>query len=76
MPHLARPSLRLIIGPAVVAAFAVLELRHAGAFAAVVGAWCVFTICVFTIGGWGKIQVTRTQRRLQSQRDRRSTRTR
>ena len=76
MSHLARPTLRLIIGPAIVAAFAGFELRHAGAFVAVAGAWLVFAICVFTLSAWGKVQLARTERRLQALRRRRSSRTR
>jgi hypothetical protein len=76
MSHLARPTLRLIIGPTAVAAFAGFELRHAGTFPAIAGAWCVFAICVFTLSAWGKTQLARTQRRLQIRRSRRSSRTR
>ncbi len=76
MSHLARPTLRLIIGPGVVAAFAGFELWHGGAFAAVAGAWCVFVICVFGIEAWGRLQLERSRRRLQSGRSRRPTRTR
>jgi hypothetical protein len=76
MSHLARPTLRLIIGPTAVAAFAGFELRHAGTFPAVAGAWCVFAICVLALGAWGKIQIARTERRLRSRRSRRSSRTR
>jgi hypothetical protein len=60
MSHLARPTLRLIVGPAVVAAFAGFELRHAGTVA---GAWCVFAICVLALGAWGKIRIARAERR-------------
>jgi hypothetical protein len=76
MSHLARPTLRLVIGPAIVAAFSGFELRHAGAFVAVAGAWLVFAICVFTLSAWGKVQLARTERRLQALRRRRSSRTR
>ena len=76
MFHLARPALRLIIGPAVVAAFAGFELRNAGTLAAAAGAWCVFMICVFGIEAWGKLQLERSRRRLQSRRSRRPNRTR
>jgi len=76
MFHLARPALRLIIGPAAVAAFAAFELRNAGTLAALAGAWSVFVICVFGINAWGKLQLERSRRRLQSRRSRRSNRTR
>lgn len=76
MSHLARPTLRLIIGPAAVAAFAGFELRHAAAFAAIAGSWCVFVLCVFGIRAWGKLQLERSQCRLRSLRGRRSHRTR
>jgi hypothetical protein len=76
MSHLARPTLRVIIGPLAVAAFAGFELRLDGKFAATAGAFCVFAICVFALGLWGKIQLERTRRRLHSLRNRRSGRTR
>jgi hypothetical protein len=68
--------LRLIIGPAVVAGLAGFELRHVGTFAAAVGGWCVFMICVFALAAWGKIQLERTRRDLRSLRSGRSSRTR
>jgi hypothetical protein len=76
MVHLVRPTLRLIIGPAAVAAFAGFELRHAGSFAAVLVAWCVFVLCILAIGGWGKLQLERSLRRLRSRSSRRSNGTR
>jgi predicted ester cyclase len=77
MSRLAGPLLRLVIGPASVAAFAGFELRHSGVFVAVAGAWLVFTICVFTLSAWGKIQLARTERRLHAlRRRRRASRTR
>jgi hypothetical protein len=74
MSHLARPLLRRIVGPAAVALFAGFELRHAGALAALAGAWLVFAICVVTLTAWGKIHLARTERRLQARRRRRSRR--
>ncbi|HEY8792475.1 MAG TPA: hypothetical protein VIL96_06310 [Gaiellaceae bacterium] len=68
--------MRVIIGPAAVAGFAGFELPQAGTFAAVAGVWCVFAICVFALGTWGKIQLERSRRRLHSTRSRRSSRTR
>ncbi len=77
MSHLARPLLRLILGPAAIAAFAAFGLRHAGVFVAVAGSWLVFAICVFTLSSWGKIQLARSDRRLQTlRRRRRASRTR
>jgi hypothetical protein len=76
MFHLARPGLRLIIGPALVAAFAGFELRDGGTLAALAGAWCVFVICVFGIEAWGRLQLERGRRRLQSRRSSRPDRTR
>jgi hypothetical protein len=76
MFHVARPALRLIIWPALVAAFAGFELRHGGTVAAVACVWWVFMICVFGIEAWGKLQLERSQRRLQSLRSRRPNRTR
>jgi hypothetical protein len=73
--HLARPTMRLIIGPAAVAALAAFELRHAGTFATVAVGWCMFVLCIVAIGAWGKFQLERTRRRLQS-RSRRASRTR
>jgi len=75
MLHVARPALRLIIGPALVAAFAGLELRHGGTLAALAGAWFVFMICVFGITAWGRLQLERSRRRLQSRRSLRPDRT-
>ena len=76
MSHLARPTLRLIIGPAAVAALAGFELRHAGVVAAVAVGWCTFVLCVVAIEAWGKLQLERTRRRIQSRADRRASRTR
>jgi hypothetical protein len=76
MSHLARPTLRLVIGPAVVAAFAGFELRHAGTFAAAAAGWCVFMISVVALAAWGRLQMERTRRRLQSLRSRRASKTR
>ena len=76
MLHLARPALRLVVGPAVVAAFAGFELRHAGLLAAIAVGWCVFAICVLAIATSGKIQLERSRRRLQIRHSRRSSRTR
>jgi hypothetical protein len=75
MLRLARPALRLIVGPGAVAAFTGFELRNAGAFAALAGGWCVFAICIFALGMWGNIQLERSRRRLQAQRSNRSSRT-
>jgi hypothetical protein len=76
MSQLARPTLRLIIGPSVVAAFAGFELRPAGALAALAGAWCVFAICLQALDARGKTQLERGRRRLESRRARGSSRTR
>jgi len=76
MSQLARPTLRLIVGPAVVAAFAGFELRHTGTLAAIAAGWCVFVLCVLAIGAWEKIQLERTRHRLPARRSRRSGRTR
>lgn len=71
MSRLARPTLRLIVGPATVAAFAGFELFDMSPLGAAAGAWLVFAICVFTLSAWGKIQLARTERRLQALRSRR-----
>jgi len=76
MAHLARFALRLVVGPAAVAGFAGFELRHAGAPTAIVVSWSVFTSSVFAITAWGKIQLVRSERRMQSRRSRPSRRTR
>jgi len=76
MSHLARPTLRLIVGPAVVAVFAGFELRHAGMFVAAASSWCVFMICVFALAAWGKIQLERTRRNLRLLRSGRSSKAR
>ena len=75
MSHLASPTLRLIIGPAAVAALAGFELRHLGILAAVAVGWCVFVLCILAIGAWGNFQLERTRRRLRSLAGRRSSRT-
>lgn len=76
MSRLARPLLRLVVGPVIVAAFAGFELRHTGAFVAVAGAWLVFTVCIFTLSAWEEIQLTQTECRLKALPRRRSSRTR
>lgn len=75
MLRLARPTLRLVVGSALVAAFTGFELRNTGTFAALAGAWFVFAICVFTLGIWGKLRLEQNGRRLHARRSRRSKRT-
>lgn len=52
------------------------ELRHEGAPTAIAVSWGVFVISVFATAAWGKIQLARSERRLQARRSRRSSRTR
>jgi hypothetical protein len=66
MPTLGRAALRLIIAPTALAAFAAIELWHAGARTALGTGWLVFALCVFAVDAWGKIQLARARRRLRS----------
>ena len=76
MSRFARPALRLIVGPAAVAALAGFELRHGGLLVEVAVGWAVFMFCIVAIAAWGRFQLERDRRRLESLAGRRARGTR
>jgi hypothetical protein len=59
-----------------VAAFAIFELWSMGALTALGAGWIVFVLCVFALAAWGKLHLARTEHRLRSLREQRSSRPR
>ena len=70
MQQLIRPTLRLIIGPAAVAALAAFQLHPFGVAATAAGSFGVFVFSIVVISAWGSLQLTRARRRLRLLRNR------
>ena len=68
--------LRSVAAPAAVAAYAASELWYIGPLTAIDLGCLVFVVGVIAIGAWGRFQLERTRRRIQSLRAQRSRDTR
>ena len=64
--------LRLVAAPAAVSAYGAYALWHIGPLVAIGFGCLVFVVCVIAIGAWGRFQLERTRRRIQSLRAQRS----